>query len=153
MLAFHASGSRLDSAQKTRCGFSGSASFIARFEHLPPTRDAFVHLLTPGAVGLAFQERHEIAKRLGAVADQTHLHRIPDADDPAVDVDLDAPRLPEYGKLLPTISSVSQFIMRSEFGGVPSRPIAPVTNGRWSGTAALPTNALATPPRACRPPR
>ena len=51
----------------------------------------------------------------------------------------------EYGKLEPTISSVSQPIIRSQLGRVPSRPIEPVTNGRSSGTAALPSSAFATP--------
>ena len=33
----------------------------------------------------------------------------------------------------------------SQLGLVPSRPMVPVTNGRSSGTAALPSSALATP--------
>ena len=34
-----------------------------------------------------------------------------------------------YGKLLPIISNVSQSIIRSQLGLVPSRPIEPVTSG------------------------
>ena len=50
-----------------------------------------------------------------------------------------------YGKPVPTISSVSQSSIMSALGFVPSRPIAPVTNGRSSGTTARPLSALATP--------
>ena len=51
----------------------------------------------------------------------------------------------EYGKLEPTMSSVSQPIIMSQLGLVPRRPIDPVTNGSSSGTAALPSSAFATP--------
>src|SRR5436305_980445 len=51
----------------------------------------------------------------------------------------------EYGNDEPTISSVSHSFIRVHDGFVPSRPIAPVTNGRSSGTAALPSSAFATP--------
>ncbi len=39
----------------------------------------------------------------------------------------------EYGKLVPTISSVSQSSIMSLDGLVPSRPIEPVTNGSVVG--------------------
>ena len=48
----------------------------------------------------------------------------------------------EYGKLDPTINSVSQPIIMSQLGLVPSRPIEPVTHGRSSGSAALPEQRL-----------
>ena len=51
----------------------------------------------------------------------------------------------EYGKLEPTISSVSQPLISSQLGRVPSRPIEPVTNGTSSGTTARPSSAFATP--------
>ena len=51
----------------------------------------------------------------------------------------------EYGKLEPTMSRVSHSIIRSQLGLVPRRPIEPVTNGRSSGTTALPSSALAIP--------
>ena len=40
----------------------------------------------------------------------------------------------DQGKPVPIISKVSQPFIRSELGLVPSRPIAPVTNGRSSGS-------------------
>ncbi len=43
------------------------------------------------------------------------------------------------------MNSVSQSCIMSQDGLVPSRPRPPVTNGRSSGTAALPSSALATP--------
>ena len=51
----------------------------------------------------------------------------------------------EYGKLEPTISSVSQPVIRSQLGFVPSKPIEPVTNARSSGSTAFPSSAFATP--------
>src|SRR5215208_6349763 len=51
----------------------------------------------------------------------------------------------EYGKLVPTMSSVSQFSIMSFEGLVPSKPIEPVTKGRSSGSAARPLRAFATP--------
>ena len=51
----------------------------------------------------------------------------------------------EYGKLEPTMSSVSHPVIRSQLGLVPRSPIEPVTHGRSSGSAALPSSALATP--------
>ncbi len=50
-----------------------------------------------------------------------------------------------YGKLVPIMNSVSQFIIILWLGSVPSSPIAPVTFGRSSGTASLPSSALAMP--------
>ena len=49
------------------------------------------------------------------------------------------------GKVVPTISSVSQPAISSELGRVPSNPMLPVTKGRSSGSAVLPSSALATP--------
>ena len=43
------------------------------------------------------------------------------------------------------MSSVSQPCISSQLGRVPSSPIEPVTKGRSSGSAALPSSALATP--------
>src|SRR3954453_16602740 len=43
------------------------------------------------------------------------------------------------------MSNVSQPIIKSQDGFVPSKPIDPVTQGRSSGNAALPSSALATP--------
>ncbi len=43
------------------------------------------------------------------------------------------------------MSSVSQSCISSQDGLVPSRPSEPVTHGRSSGTAALPSSALAQP--------
>jgi hypothetical protein len=40
---------------------------------------------------------------------------------------------------------VSQSIIMSQLGRVPSRPMAPVTYGRSSGSTAFPSSALATP--------
>ena len=40
---------------------------------------------------------------------------------------------------------MSQSVISSQLGLVPSRPIEPVTHGRSSGNAALPSSALATP--------
>ncbi len=40
---------------------------------------------------------------------------------------------------------VSQFILMSQLGFEPSRPIGPVTNGRSSGTTDRPSSALAIP--------
>ena len=55
----------------------------------------------------------------------------------------------EYGKLEPTINSVSAPCIMSQLGFVPNKPMLPVQNGTSSGTAALPNSALATPaPRA-----
>lgn len=51
----------------------------------------------------------------------------------------------EYGKPDPTISSVSHSIIRFQLGLVPKRPMVPVTQGRSSGSAALPKSALAQP--------
>src|SRR6266480_306164 len=51
----------------------------------------------------------------------------------------------EYGNDEPIISSVSHSFISVHDGFVPSRPIAPVTNGRSSGTAAFPSSAFATP--------
>ena len=51
----------------------------------------------------------------------------------------------DQGKPVPTISKVSQPVIRSELGLVPSRPMQPVTNGRSSGSTDLPSKALATP--------
>src|SRR5438552_6536167 len=51
----------------------------------------------------------------------------------------------EYGNDEPTMSSVSHSFISVHDGFVPSRPIAPVTYGRSSGTAALPSSAFATP--------
>ncbi|CAM5713565.1 hypothetical protein SALBM135S_05003 [Streptomyces alboniger] len=51
----------------------------------------------------------------------------------------------EYGKLEPTTSRVSQSRIISYEGLVPRRPMDPVTNGRSSGSASLPSSALATP--------
>jgi hypothetical protein len=51
----------------------------------------------------------------------------------------------EYGKLVPTMSSVSQPCIMSSDGFVPSRPIEPVTYGTSSGTVARPFSALAIP--------
>ena len=50
-----------------------------------------------------------------------------------------------YGKLVPIMSSVSQPMSMSSLGIVPSRPTAPVTNGRSSASTSLPRSALATP--------
>ena len=50
-----------------------------------------------------------------------------------------------YGNPDPTIRSVSQAAIISLLARVPSQPTLPVTNGRSSGTAALPSSALATP--------
>ncbi len=50
-----------------------------------------------------------------------------------------------YGMLEPTMRSVSHPIIRSQEGSRPIGPIPPVTNGRSSGTAAMPKRALATP--------
>jgi hypothetical protein len=50
-----------------------------------------------------------------------------------------------YGKLLPIMKNVSQFITISSLGMEPSRPIGPVTNGRSSGSTWRPSSALATP--------
>jgi hypothetical protein len=47
--------------------------------------------------------------------------------------------------VVPTISNVSQPCISSQLGRVPSRPIDPVTNGRSSGSAALPSKAFAAP--------
>src|SRR2546423_626042 len=43
------------------------------------------------------------------------------------------------------MSKVSQFIIMFQLGVVPNRPSPPVTKGRSSGSAALPSKALATP--------
>ncbi len=51
----------------------------------------------------------------------------------------------EYGNPEPIISNVSQSLISSQLGLVPSRPMEPVTQGRSSGSAALPSSALATP--------
>jgi hypothetical protein len=53
-----------------------------------------------------------------------------------------------YGKPVPIISSVSQCVIMSQLALVPRMPIEPVTQGRSSGRAALPSRALAAP--ACR---
>src|SRR5690348_10361594 len=51
----------------------------------------------------------------------------------------------EYGKREPIMSSVSHSAIKSQLGLVPSKPIEPVTKGNSSGSAALPSSALATP--------
>jgi hypothetical protein len=51
----------------------------------------------------------------------------------------------EYGKLDPIMNSVSHSAINSQLGFVPSRPIDPVTQGRSSGSTALPSSAFATP--------
>ena len=49
------------------------------------------------------------------------------------------------GKPVPIISRVSQSSIMSDDGLEPSRPMVPVTQGRSSGSAALPSRALAAP--------
>ena len=54
----HFSGSLGDNSQKTRCGLSGSASFIARFwEDLPPALDVVLDGLAPRSIGFAIEQR------------------------------------------------------------------------------------------------
>ena len=47
-----------------------------------------------------------------------------------------------YGKLVPTISSVSQSSISSSLGLVPSSPRPPVAKGESSGTTVLPGSVL-----------
>src|ERR1041385_1233027 len=47
-----------------------------------------------------------------------------------------------YGKLDPTMSSVSHSSSASSDGSVPSSPIPPVVNGESSGTTALPSSGF-----------
>ncbi len=107
-----------------------------RLEDPVPFLDALVDLLAPGAVLLPLQVEEERAQRLGAVADQAHFGRVPDAQHASLDVDLDAARLPFLGKELrvrkeePTMSSVSHSFIISQLALVPSRPMEPVTPGR-----------------------
>ncbi len=95
------SGSREESSWKTRSGLSGR-----RLDHRPlgedlvPLLDFAFDLLTPGAVLLALQLRDQLAQRVARVADQADLHRVADADQPAVDVDLHAARLARFGQPL-----------------------------------------------------
>ena len=49
------------------------------------------------------------------------------------------------GKPVPIISRVSQSSIMSDEGLVPNRPMVPVTQGRVSGSTALPSRALAAP--------
>ena len=50
-----------------------------------------------------------------------------------------------YGKLEPTTSSVSQSLISSYDGRVPSRPMEPVTQSSSSDSTSLPSSAFATP--------
>ena len=71
-----------------------------RREDLVPALDLRFDLLAPGAVLLALQLRDQLAQRVARVADQADLHRVADADQAAVDVDLHAARLARLGQPL-----------------------------------------------------
>ena len=51
----------------------------------------------------------------------------------------------EYGKLVPTMNSVSHPAIICSLAFVPSSPIEPVSQGRSSGSASRPLSARATP--------
>ena len=125
----------------------------ARVEQLPPLVDVVGDLVAPRAIvpcAAAAAAARAASARLSP--DQVQLHRIADAQHlrdrcrsarraPA----LLAAGTPSTESCEPTISSVSQFVIMSQLGFVPSRPIEPVTNGKLSGTTALPSSALAMP--------
>ncbi len=66
----------------------------ALLEHAPPTLDIRFDALAPSALLLAMQLRQQRAQRVFAVAEQIQLHRIAQAQHSAIDIDLDATRLP-----------------------------------------------------------
>ncbi len=88
------SGRRFESSWKISCGLTGSAGSCARsLDHLPPLADVLFDLLPPAAVVLALQQRQQRFEGQRAVADEVDLHRVADAEHPAVEVDLHAARL------------------------------------------------------------
>ena len=89
------SGSRSLSSWKTRCGLIGSPGCMARSASIaPPALHPGLDRLAPAAVLLALEQRQQRPQRGGGVADQRRLHRVAHADQPPVDVDLHAARLP-----------------------------------------------------------
>jgi hypothetical protein len=57
---------------------------------VPPVLHRLLDPVTPRAVLLPLEQRQQHSQRFRRVADQLHLHRVPDADAPCVDVDLDS---------------------------------------------------------------
>ncbi len=140
------SGRRGESSQKTRCGLIGSASLDARARPSAPTSRATSPRSARATTrsSLRSQQRHERAQRLARVADEVAPPSGSGcrASGRRCRSERRAPapssgRNSEYGKLEPTISSVSQSVISSQLGLVPSRPIEPVTNGRSSGSDRL----------------
>ena len=123
----------------------------ARLQHLALLVYARGDAVLPVAILLVVQERQEHTPSLTRVALKIDLDRVAQAQHLATISICIARARPSvgrnsaHGKRVPIISSVSQPPISLVEGLVPSSPIAPVTKGKSSDSACLPSSTFATP--------
>ncbi len=146
------SGSRDESSHATRCGVSGVMCSSARSSTtLPPLRDLPLDEGAPRPVRLPVQTWDQCSQRLLRVADELDVHRVADADHPAVDVDLDAVRLAllrqPFGVREAGPDHEERVAVRHHLVARGRAEQADRTGdeGKVVGRAARPSSALATP--------
>ena len=126
----------------------------ARLHQLPPVLDPPARCFSrQERVVLLLDQRDQRPEGVACVTDEVDLHRVAQAESCVPSMSICTPRgLPLLGQELGVREAASRPSGRcrtgsssSQLGFVPSRPMAPVTYGRSSGSTALPSSALATP--------
>ena len=81
-----------------RWGLTGSADSIARAPSVSHQfGDILLGALSPARVLILLEERQEGRERLLAITDQAVFHWVAQREVGAIDIDLDAPRVPRLG--------------------------------------------------------